>query len=88
VLVPVSSLAAVEDAWRPLAGAIEAIGYAGPTDRLAAVSELACRLRAHRLCPIERMQAPPFAWRQSGHTRLGSLRTDDATDAAAAPAFA
>ncbi len=54
-------------------GGVEAIGYAGPLDRLAEVSAVAADVAAPRLCPLERLQAPPFAWRQSGHARLGSF---------------
>jgi hypothetical protein len=56
-----------------LAGVVEAVGYAGPASRLAEASGVAARCGAHRLCPLERLQAPPFAWRQSGHARLASI---------------
>lgn len=73
VLIPVPTLAATPAVLRPFAGSIEAIGYAGPTDRLAEIAALTAEAGAPRLCPIERMQAPPFAWRQSGHHRLASF---------------
>lgn len=73
VMVPVPSLAAAVDVLRPLAGLVEAIGYAGPTDGLIETSAVAMRCGAHRLCPLERLQAPPFAWRQSGYARLASF---------------
>jgi acyl-CoA reductase-like NAD-dependent aldehyde dehydrogenase len=70
VLVPVPSLADAAAVLRPFTGVVEATGYAGPTHRLREASDLAASCGAHRLCPLERMQAPPFAWRQSGHARL------------------
>ena len=88
VMVPVPSLASVTDVLRPLAGVVEAIGYAGPTARLAEASTLAARCGAHRLCPLERLQAPPFAWRQSGHARLASFAGLDDAAGEPRPAFA
>jgi hypothetical protein len=73
VLVPVPALAAASTVLERLAGAVEAIGYAGPEHRVAEAAALAAGCGAHRLCPLERMQAPPFAWRQSGHARLASF---------------
>ncbi|MEO6030220.1 MAG: hypothetical protein ABIR79_25405, partial [Candidatus Binatia bacterium] len=87
-LVPVPTLASAEAVLRPLAGMIEGIGYAGPLDRLAEASDVAARAGAHRLCPLERLQAPPFAWRQNGYGRLASLVTDDMGRLDAAPAYA
>lgn len=73
VLVPLRALAGATDALRRVAGRIEAVGYAGPAARLGEASAVATDLGAHRLCPLERLQSPPFAWRQSGHARLGSI---------------
>ena len=73
VMVPIPTLAAAANVLQPLAGVIEAVGYAGPTARLAAMADIAASCGAHRLCPLERLQAPPFAWRQSGHARLASF---------------
>jgi hypothetical protein len=73
VLVPVETLTAAARPLARIAGVVEAIGYAGPADRLAAVAAVATAAGAHRLCPLERMQAPPFDWAQSGHARLASL---------------
>jgi acyl-CoA reductase-like NAD-dependent aldehyde dehydrogenase len=70
VLVPVPSLAAAAAVLHPLAGAVEAVGYAGPAQRSGEAAAVAAAARAHRFCPLARMQAPPFAWRQSGHGRL------------------
>jgi hypothetical protein len=84
VVVPTPSLARAADVLRPLGGVIEAIGYAGPTEELAIASDVAGRCGAQRLCPLERMQAPPFAWRQSGHGRLAVFRGRGASDVPAA----
>ena len=73
VLVPVATLAAASTVLDRLAGAVEAIGYAGPEHRIAEAAALAAACGAHRLCPFDRMQVPPFAWRQSGHARLASF---------------
>lgn len=73
VLVPVVTLAAAAEPLRRLAGTLEAVGYAGPVARLADAAAVAAASGAHRFCPLERLQAPPFAWRQSGHRRLASL---------------
>jgi hypothetical protein len=72
VVVPVVRLA---DAGATLArlapGAVEAIGWAGTARRAAEVADAGARCGAQRLCPLGRMHAPPFAWRQSGHQRFG-----------------
>ena len=73
VMVPVRTLADAAAVLQPLTGIVEAVGYAGPTDRLGEASAVAVGCGAHRLCPLERLQAPPFAWRQSGHARLASF---------------
>ena len=73
VLVPVATLAAASTVLDRFAGAVEAIGYAGPERGIAEAAALAAGCGAHRLCPLDRMQAPPFAWRQSGHARLASF---------------
>jgi len=86
VLVPVATLAASAGTLTRVAGSVEAIGYAGPAERLSEVAAVATAVGAHRLCPLERMQAPPFDWAQSGHARLASLLGRTAGDAA--PAFA
>lgn len=77
VLVPVPHLAESTAVFRRFPGKIEALGYAGPTERLAEVASVAADVGAHRMCPLERLQAPPFAWCQSGHPRLASLLGDD-----------
>jgi hypothetical protein len=77
VVLPVATMTAAGSRLAPLAGVVEALGYAGPADRLGEVATVAAECGAHRLCPLERMQAPPFAWRQSGYTRLASLFRDD-----------
>ena len=73
VVLPVATLAAATERLRSVGGIVEAVGYAGPLDRLAEISVIAADVAAPRLCPLERLQAPPFAWRQSGHARLGSF---------------
>jgi hypothetical protein len=62
---------------QPLADTIEAVGVAMPRTRLAEAAALATACGANRMCPLERMQAPPFAWRQSGHARVASLMTPE-----------
>ncbi len=76
VLLPVPRLGDAATALARLAGTVEAIGYAGPSGDMPTVAAIAARCGAHRLCPLERLQAPPFAWRQSGHARLASFFTD------------
>ena len=73
ILLPVSTLRAAAATLQRVAGMVEAVGYAGPATELGDAAEVAAAVGAHRLCPLERMQAPPFAWRQSGHARLGSI---------------
>jgi len=71
VVVPIPHLGAAERTLSQIADCVEAVGYAGPTARLPEAVAVATTCNAPRLCPLERMQQPPFAWRQSGHTRLG-----------------
>ncbi len=73
VVLPIDDVRHARDLLAPLVGAIEAIGVAAPSPRLAEASALAAACGAHRLCPLERMQAPPFSWRQSGYDRIASL---------------
>ncbi len=80
VIVPIPALATASGVLRRLTGRIEAVGYAGPAARLGEASAVTATVGAHRLCPLERLQAPPFAWRQSGHARLGSIVGLDAGD--------
>lgn len=94
VVLPVPSPAAAEPLLGHLIGLVEAVGVTAPSNRRAEAAAFAAALGAHRLCPLERMQAPPFGWRQSGHPRLASflvpparaarphLATADGTDAA------
>ena len=70
ILVPVPSLADARPVLARFDGVVEAVGFTGPAQRTPDVAALAAASRAARLCPLERMQAPPFAWRQSGHARL------------------
>jgi hypothetical protein len=56
------------------AGSIEAIGAAGPPERLGGLAlEWARGSSLSRVCPIGRMQHPPAAWRHGGLPRLGAL---------------
>jgi hypothetical protein len=87
VVLPVTTLRAATARLRSLGGGVEAIGYAGPRDRLAEVSAVAADVAAPRLCPLECLLAPPFAWHQSGHARLGSF-TGGELLARPAPTFA
>src|SRR6185369_17817409 len=73
VVLPVASLAEARASLRRLDGMVEAIGAAAPAARLHEIADVASACGAHRLCPLDRMQAPPFAWRQSGHERIGSF---------------
>jgi len=73
VLVPVPSLRAAAGVLARFEGSVEAVGYAGPERRLDEAAAVAVASGAHRLCPLERMQRPPFAWRQSGHARIASF---------------
>jgi acyl-CoA reductase-like NAD-dependent aldehyde dehydrogenase len=73
IVVPVPSFDAAMTPLRALAGLVEAVGYAGPEHRLEEAATVATACGAHRLCPLDRLQAPPFAWRQSGHRRLASF---------------
>lgn len=80
IVVPIPSLRDAVGALQRVAGSVEAVGYAGPAAELGDAAEVAAAVRAHRLCPLERLQAPPFAWRQSGHARLGSIVGHDGGD--------
>jgi hypothetical protein len=73
VVLPVADLGRAQARLERLVGTIDTIGVAAPQSRLGEVAALADACGAHRLCPLERMQAPPFTWRQSGHARLASL---------------
>jgi len=76
VLLPVPTLSGAAAKLARLAGHVEAVGYAGPAGSLATAAEVAIACGAHRLCPLERMQAPPFGWRQGGHPRLACFTAD------------
>jgi hypothetical protein len=80
VVAPVAALRSATPMLAPLTGLIEAVGYAGPEHRLGEAAAVAAACGAQRLCPLDRMQAPPFAWRQSGHARLASFVTSAAED--------
>jgi hypothetical protein len=71
VVVPVGGLGDAAEPLGRLRGLVEALGYAGPARRGVEAARVAAACGASRLCPLERLQAPPFAWRQSGHPRLG-----------------
>jgi len=73
VLLPVAGLDAAATLLARFDGSVEAVGYAGPDRRLDEAAAVAAAGGAHRLCPLDRMQRPPFAWRQSGHPRLASF---------------
>jgi hypothetical protein len=79
VMVPVPSLAAVAERIAPLIGLVEAIGYVGRPERLGEAAAIADACGAHRLCPLERLQAPSFDWRQTGHARLACFTADAAS---------
>jgi len=80
VLLPVDTLADTSTLLAPLVGSVEAVGVAAPAARWPDAAAVAASCGAHRLCPLERMQAPPFAWRQSGHARLASLLVPESRD--------
>jgi hypothetical protein len=71
VVVPLTSLTDATQVLAPAYDRAEAVGYVAPERHLDDIAALAAGVGASRLCPLERMQAPPFAWRQSGHPRLG-----------------
>lgn len=73
IVVPVGSLVEARTSLVRLDGTVEAVGVAAPPARLADAAAIAAACGAHRLCPLERMQSPPFAWRQSGYPRLRSF---------------
>jgi len=86
VVLPVGSLNEARHLLTPLDGVVEAIGVAAPASRLGEAATVAAACGAHRMCPLDRLQAPPFAWRQSGHARLASflVPADPRTSSAAA----
>ena len=86
VVLPVAALADAGARLAPIAGCVEAVGYAGPERRLVEAGAVAAACDAPRLCPLDRMQRPPFAWRQSGHARLASLVAPASVDDGASPA--
>lgn len=75
IVLPVPDLERARGLLERLAGRIEALGVAAPSTRLGEAAALATAYGAHRMCPLERMQAPLFSWRQSGHARIASLMT-------------
>jgi hypothetical protein len=85
VVLSVADLGRARARLEQLAGTIETIGVAAPASRRGELAALADTCGAHRLCPLERMQAPPFAWRQSGHARLASLLVPGSAPAAEPP---
>ncbi len=87
IVLPVATLAAAATPLARITGVVEAVGYAGPMEQMDEVARIAAGAGAVRLCPLERLQAPPFAWRQSGHPRLASF-AGDGPRAGLAPAFA
>ena len=70
VVVPLRTLDEAASVLAPMRSFVEAVGFAGPLHRLDEASVLARQCGAHRLCSLDRLQAPPFSWRQSGHPRL------------------
>jgi acyl-CoA reductase-like NAD-dependent aldehyde dehydrogenase len=70
IVVPAPALADARTVLARFDGVVEAVGFSGPSRRTRDVAAFAAACSASRLCPLERMQAPPFAWRQSGHARL------------------
>lgn len=86
VLLPIPAIREASAALRHVTGTVEAVGYAGPASGLGDAAAVATAVGAPRLCPLERLQAPPFAWRQSGHARLGSIVGHDGSDVV--PAYA
>jgi hypothetical protein len=58
-------------AW---AAKVEAVGFAGPSARRAALGEsLAACSAVSRICPVGRMQQPALGWARGGVPRLGAL---------------
>ncbi len=88
IVLPVATLAAAERTLAGHMGAIEALGFTGPSARTREAAALAAACAASRLCPLDRMQSPPFAWRQSGHARLACFATADDCGASDDPARA
>jgi hypothetical protein len=76
VMVPVPALAAIAARMAPLAGLVEAIGYVGRPEQQSEAAAIADACGANRLCPLERLQAPSFDWRQTGHPRLACFVSD------------
>ncbi len=81
VVLPVDTLGDARPLLSPLDGTVEAVGVAAPAGRWPEAAAVAASCGAHRLCPLERMQAPPFAWRQSGHARIESFLVPPASGA-------
>ncbi len=88
VIVPILHLGAAEQTLSQIASCVEAVGYAGPTARLSEAVAVATACAAPRLCPLDRMQQPPFAWRQSGHDRLACFGASATPASAPAPRMA
>lgn len=87
IVLPVRSLRDAAQLVRRFAGLVEALGVAAPPHRLREAATVATAAGAHRMCPLDRMHAPPFAWRQSGHARLASFFAEPAQPSrSAAPA--
>ena len=66
---PVKDLAHLETVLRPLAGRIQAIGYAG-RDGAESLADLGARLGVSRVAPLGTIAWPPADWRHDGRHQL------------------
>ncbi len=58
---------------RPLAGALQTVGVAGPDDRVAALADRLAALGISRITSLARMAWPPATWRHDGARPLREL---------------
>lgn len=56
-------------------GKVSTVGLAAPEDRALTLAQELARWGVARVCPLGRMQQPPFAWRHDGRPALGDLVT-------------
>jgi acyl-CoA reductase-like NAD-dependent aldehyde dehydrogenase len=67
---PLNDLSSIPLHLEPLRGSIQGIGLAIDQNRHPALLEKLSLLGVSRLCPIGRLQEPPFTWHQEGRPRL------------------
>jgi hypothetical protein len=71
----VASLRQALEAADAVYGKVSTVGLAAPESRALTLAHELARWGVARVCPLGRMQQPPFAWRHDGRPALGDLVT-------------